>query len=80
MNYEFITNYQITYFFPLKVIQRQRIYLQRRLYKPRNSKIRNFIFKIDKIVEYLEKFPPFGINKGLHEYDILELVNFLIPR
>ena len=41
----------ITHLFPPKVIQRQKRYLHRGLYKPHNTKISNFICRIDKIVE-----------------------------
>ena len=35
---------------------------------------------IDKMVEYLKKFPPFGAGQGLPEDDILEQVEFSLPK
>ena len=61
-------------FFPPKVLQRQKKYLGRGMYKPRNANIRYFICPIDNMVKYLEKFPPFGLVQRLPEDDTLKLV------
>ena len=72
--------YLIFHFPPPKALQCQKRYLRRGLYKPCNTNIRYFIFSIDKMVEYLEKFPPFGSGQRLPEYEILELVEFSLPK
>ena len=75
-NYKLVMKYFITNFFPPNTLQRQKRYLQRWLYKPRNTKIRDFIFYIDKMVEYFRKFPPYVVGQRLHDYEILNLVEF----
>ena len=79
-NYELVMKGFINNFFLSKALQRQKRYLQRGLYNPCYKNIRDFIFRIDKIVEYLEKFPPFGVVQCLFYDQILELVEFPIPR
>ena len=59
-NYELFMKDLITHVFLSKALQRQKRYLQRDLYKPRNTTIRDFICRIDKMVDYLDNFPPFG--------------------
>ena len=59
-NFELVMKYIIYHFFPPKVLQRQKRYLRRSLYKLRNTKIQSFICRIDEMVKYLENFPPFG--------------------
>ena len=59
-NYELVIKELIFHFFPPKVIQRQKRYLRRGVYKPRDTKIRYLVCSIDEIIEYLKKFPPFG--------------------
>ena len=46
----------------------------RDLYNPRGTKIRYFIYRIDDMVKYLEKFPPFGAGQHLPKDEILKLV------
>ena len=75
-NYELSMKDLIYYFFPPKSLQRQNMYLQRGLYKPCDTKIRYFIFRIDEMVEYLKKFRPFGAGKRLLEQKILEILEF----
>ena len=77
--YELAMKDIITHFFPPKTLQCQKSFLHRGFYKPCNNKIREFIYSIDEIIEYLKKFPTFGTNQGLPEYDILYLVDFLLP-
>ena len=66
--------------FPPKVLQLQTSYLLRGVYKPRNINIREFICQINKMVESLEKFPPFGAGQHLPDDEILELVKLSLPR
>ena len=80
MNYELVMKYFITHFLPPKALKRQKIYLWRGLYNPRNTNIWDFIFRIDDMVEYLDNFLTFGIGQGLPENDILNLVEFSLPR
>ena len=75
-NYELVIQYMISNLFPPKVLQRQKIYLCRGLYKPHGTNIHESIFRINKIVEYLNKLPPFGENKGFTEDEIIEHVDF----
>ena len=55
----------ISHFVPPKALQSQNRYLRRELYNLRGTNIRYFICLIDKVVEYLEKLPPFGAGKSL---------------
>ena len=64
----------MSHFFPHKSLQRQKRYLRRDLYNPHGTKIRDSICRIDKMVEYLDKFPPFCAGQRLPEYDILDLI------
>ena len=73
-NYELVMKDLISHFYPPKALHRQNRYLRRKLYKPRGTKIQYFICRIDDMVEYLKKFPPFGAGQRLPEDDILELV------
>ena len=75
-NYKLVMKDLISHFFPPKALQRQKRYLRRGLYKPCKTKIQDFIYWIDDMVEYLEKFPPFGAGKTPPEDKILELVEF----
>ena len=50
MNYELVIKELTTHFFPRKEIHIQKRYLRRGLYKPRDTKIRDFIFRTDKTV------------------------------
>ena len=64
----------IAHFFPSKVLKSQKRYLRRGLYKPCDRNIREFICRIDEMVEYLEKFLPFGTGQHLPDDEILMLV------
>ena len=59
-NYELAMKDMIYHFFIPKSLQQQKRYLQRGLYKPRDTKIREFKLRIDDTAEYLKKLPPFG--------------------
>ena len=73
-NYELAMKDLITHYFPPKALQRQKRYLWRELYKPRYTKIRYLICRIDRMVEYLKKSSPFETGQRLPEDEILELV------
>ena len=73
-NYELVMKDLISYFPPPKALQRQKRYLRRELYKTCDTKIRYFIYRINKMIKYLDKFPPFEEGQRLPEDDILELV------
>ena len=62
--------YFIAHLFSPKALLIQKRYLQMVLYKPFDKKIREFICWIDEMVEYLEKFLPFGIGQGLSDNDV----------
>ena len=79
-NYEILMKDLITHLFPPKVFRRHKRYLQRRLYKTWNTKNRYFICHIDEMVEYLEKFRPFGAGKRLLDDNVIELVEFSLPK
>ena len=79
-NYELVIKDLIANFFLPKALQRQKRYLQRGLYKPRDINIRDFIWKIDEMVEYLGKFPPFGAGQSLSDYNIIHIVDFSSPK
>ena len=69
----------INQFSPPKAIQDQKRYLHRGLCKPHDTKICKLICSIDDILNYLEKFPPFGTNQDLPEDDILKPTEFFLP-
>ena len=50
------------------------------MYKPCNTNIRYFIYRINKVVEYLEKFLPFEVGQRPPEGKILKLVEFSLPK
>ena len=50
------------------------------MYNPHDTKIRYFICRIDELVKYLDNFPPFGAGQHLPEEEILELVEFSLPK
>ena len=79
-NYKLVMEDLITDLFPPNALQRQKRYLQRGAYKTRKTKIWEFIFRVEKMVDYLKKFPPFWIGQGLLDDEILQLVEFLLPR
>ena len=70
-NYKLVMQDVFIHFFPSKVLQLQKRYLLRGLYNPHDTKISKFICRVDKIVEHLEKFPPFGMTQGFPEEVIL---------
>ena len=70
----------ISHFFLPNTLQHQKRYLRRGLYKPCDTNIRDFICWIFEMVEYLENVPYFGAGQRLPDNDILELVEFLLPK
>ena len=70
----------ISHFFFPKALQRQKRYLRRGLYKPRDTKIQDFICRIDNIVEYLKKLPPLGAGQRLPNDDILNMVELSLRK
>ena len=79
-NYKLVMEDLITDLFPPNALRRQKRCLQRGVYKTRKTKIWEFIFRVEKMVDYLKKFPPFWIGQGLLDDEILQLVEFLLPR
>ena len=79
-NYKLVTQDLISHFFRPKAPQRQKRYLRHGLYDPREEKIYEFIFRINKIVKSIHHLSLFGINQGLPEYDILKLVEFALSQ
>ena len=78
-NYKLVMEDLITDLFPPNALQRQKRYLRRGVYKTHKTKIWEFICRIEKMVDYLKKFPSFGIGQGLLDDEILQLVEFLLP-
>ena len=70
-NYKLVMQDVFIHFFPPKVLQHQKIYLCRGLYNTHDTKIRKFICRVDEIVENLDKVPPFGMNQGFSEEEII---------
>ena len=79
-NYELVMKDLISHLFPPKALQHQKWYLRNELHKPRDTKIRYFICRIDKIVKYLKKFSPFGVGQRLPDDNIHEMVEFSLPK
>ena len=70
-NYKLVMQDFFIHFLPPKVLQHQKIYLCRGLYNTHDTKIRKFICRVDEIVENLDKVPPFGMNQGFLEEEII---------
>ena len=70
----------ISHFYPPKLLKLQKMYLRWALYKPCNTNIREFICRIDKMIEYLDKFPSFREGQRPPEENSLDLVELLIPK
>ena len=70
----------VEHFFPPKALQREKRYLCRGLYKPKDCPVRDFVCRVNEILEYLSKFPPFANNQGLPEDEVIELIEFALPR
>ena len=70
----------ISHLFPPNLFQLQNRYLRRGLFKPCDTDIRDSICRIDKMVEYLEKYPPFGAEQRLKDSKIPNLVEFSLPK
>ena len=69
----------LTYhFLPQKVLQRQKRYIHRVLFNPRDYKIHEFIFLFNEIIEYLYNILPFRAKRGHPKDEILELVEFAL--
>ena len=79
-NYELVNNDLVSHFFPPKALQCQNRYLKRGVYKPHNTKILYLICRIYEMVNYIKNFSPFRSGQRLPEYDILELVEFSLPK
>ena len=78
-NYNLAMKELMNHLLPPKAINIHKRYLQRGIYKPCDTKIREVIFRIDEIVEYLNNLPLFWANQVLLEDDILKLMEFFLP-
>ena len=54
--------------------------MRRKMRKPQNWTIRSYANRITELNEYLTSFPPFGGNQSLPDEEILDLMEFGIPR
>ena len=70
----------VNHFFPPKPLQLQKRYHHWGLFKPQDSNIRNFIFSVNDIAEYLEHSPQFRKYQVFPEYEINDLVKFYLLR
>ena len=59
-NYELFIQDMISRLFPPQVLQNWKRYLHSGLYNTHKTKIRDFIWSIKHIVEYLDHYPPLG--------------------
>ena len=73
-NYDLAIQVMITHFLPPYSLQCQKRYFHRVLFNPRESKICEFVFRINDIAEYLKHSPPFGTSQGFTSDKIIELV------
>ena len=78
-NHELAIKGIITHFFLPKALQCQKRYLIRGIYKPRDTKIRNFVCTIDKILKYLQKLPPLSLIRSYLNM-ISPTQQFFLPR
>ena len=63
-----------THFFPLKELQHQKIYLGWGLFNPWDSNIREFVFCVKNIIDYLEHFYPYGKSQGLPDDEMINWI------
>ena len=76
MNYKLDIEGMKNSFFPPKALQRHKSCLHPGLFNPRDSKIREFVFRVNDIVEYLKHVFPLIKYKRLTEDVIIELIKF----
>ena len=75
-NYDVAIQVMMTHFFSSQSLQCQKSYFHWVLFNSRESKIREFVFHINDIADYLRQFPPFGTSQGFTSDKIIELVDF----
>ena len=76
MNYKLDIEGMKTSFFPPTALQRHKSCLHPGLFNPRDSKMREFVFRVNDIVEYLKHVFPLIKYKRLTEDVIIELIKF----
>ena len=79
-NYELVMKDLISHLFLPRALRRQKRYLRRGMYKPRDTNIQDCICFIYNMVEYLENFPPLWAVQRLPEDEILDLVEFSLSK
>ena len=69
-----------THVFPQRALQKQKRFMRRKMRKPQNWTIRSYANRITELNEYLSSFPPFAADQSLPDEEILDLLEFGIPR
>ena len=71
-NLVIVLNDVTTHVFPDKALTKQRLYMNRYLRKPLQTKMRQYMARINEINNYLPSFPPFGENQKFSKEDLKE--------
>ncbi len=65
---------------PKRALSRQRRFMRRQLRKPFKMAMQTFVARVNEINKYLDSFPPFHDDQKLSEEDLLELLEFGLPK
>ena len=79
-NFALCLNDLTTHVFLQRALQKQKRFMRRKMCKPQNWTIRQYTNRMTELNEYLSSFPPFGADQALPEEEILDLLEFGIPR
>ena len=66
--------------FPQRALQKQKRCMRRSMRKPSNMTVREYATRINELNTYLEKFPPNKKRQRLDDDEILDLLEFGVPR
>ena len=69
-----------THVFPLRALQNQKRYMRRNMRKPKEMTMREYANRVQELNTALQQFPPFGANQELPDDEVLEILEFGIPR
>ena len=70
----------ITHLFPRKALRSQKRYMRRHMRKTRDISARIFVARIQEVNNYLNSFPPFAEDQQLDDYELLEIMEAIVPK
>jgi hypothetical protein len=70
----------ISHVFPLRALQAQKRYMRRHMRKPRDMTMRVYVTRVQEINGLLDQFPPFAPNQALADDELIEILEFAIPK